>query len=85
MGDLIEVFIRLMDSPDDFTGPMNTGNPKEFRIKDLAEQLTDITGSSPKLEYMPRPSDDTIQRQHDISLAKEKFDWAPKIQLTKRL
>ena len=70
---------------DDFTGPMNTGNPGEFTIKELAEKVIDLTGSSSKLDYQPLPSDDPIQRQPDISLAKEKFGWEPKIQLEEGL
>jgi UDP-glucuronate decarboxylase len=83
--DLIEVFVRFMDSPDDFTGPMNTGNPGEFTIKELAEKVIELTGSSSKLEYKPLPSDDPIQRKPDISLAKEKLGWEPGIQLTEGL
>ncbi|MBN4065371.1 SDR family oxidoreductase, partial [Desulfocapsa sp. AH-315-G09] len=80
--DLIEVFVRFMGSPDDFTGPMNTGNPGEFTIKELAEKVIELTGSSSKLDYKPLPSDDPIQRQPDISLAKDKLGWEPGIQLT---
>ncbi len=83
--DLIEVFVRFMESPDNFTGPMNTGNPGEFTIKELAEKIIELTGSSSKLEYKPLPSDDPIQRQPDISLAKEKLGWEPGIQLTEGL
>ncbi|MEA3469498.1 MAG: UDP-glucuronic acid decarboxylase family protein [Thermodesulfobacteriota bacterium] len=83
--DLIEVFIRLMASPDDFTGPVNTGNPGEFTIKELAEKVIDLTGSSSTLVYEPLPNDDPIQRKPDISLAKEKLGWDPGIQLTEGL
>lgn len=83
--DLIEVFVRLMGSPDDFTGPVNTGNPGEFTIKELAEKVIELTGSSSKIEYKALPNDDPIQRQPDISLAKEKFGWEPGIQLTEGL
>jgi len=83
--DLIEVFVRFMGSPDDFTGPMNTGNPGEFTIKELAEKVIELTGSSSKLDYKPLPSDDPIQRQPDISLAKDKLGWEPGIQLTEGL
>lgn len=79
--DLIEVFIRLMASGDDFTGPVNTGNPTEFTVKELAEKVIDLTGSRSKLEYRPLPSDDPIQRQPDITLAREKFGWEPKTPL----
>jgi UDP-glucuronate decarboxylase len=83
--DLVEVFIRFMASDDDFTGPMNTGNPGEFTIKELAEKVIDLTGSSSKLDYKPLPSDDPIQRQPDISLAKGKLGWEPTIQLEEGL
>ncbi len=83
--DLIEVFVRLMASPDDFTGPVNTGNPIEFTIKELAEKIIDLIGSSSTLVYKPLPSDDPIQRRPDISLAKEKLGWEPGIQLTEGL
>ncbi|MBU0944950.1 MAG: SDR family oxidoreductase [Proteobacteria bacterium] len=83
--DLIEVFVRLMASPDDFTGPVNTGNPGEFTIKELAEKIIDLTGSSSKLDYQRLPSDDPIQRQPDISLAREKLGWEPTIQLEEGL
>ena len=83
--DLIEVFIRLMDSPDDFTGPVNTGNPREFTIKALAEKIIDLTGSSSKLDYKPLPSDDPIQRQPNIKMARERLGWEPTIQLEEGL
>lgn len=83
--DLIEVFIRLMNSPDDFTGPVNTGNPGEFTIKELAEKIIELTDSSSRLEYKPLPSDDPIQRQPDITLAREKLGWEPHIQLEEGL
>lgn len=79
--DLIEVFIRLMATEDDFTGPVNTGNPNEFTILELAHTIIDLTGSKSKLTNKPLPFDDPIQRQPDISLAREKLDWEPKIQL----
>lgn len=85
VSDLVEIFIRFMASDDDFTGPMNTGNPGEFTIKELAEKVIDLTGSSSKLDYKPLPSDDPIQRQPDISIAKEKFGWEPTIQLEEGL
>lgn len=83
--DLVEIFIRFMASDDDFTGPMNTGNPGEFTIKELAEKVIELTGSSSKLDYQPLPSDDPIQRQPDISLAREKFGWEPAVQLEEGL
>ncbi len=83
--DLIDVFVRLMDSSDDFTGPVNTGNPGEFTIKELAEKIIELIGSSSKLDYKPLPSDDPIQRQPDITLAREKLGWEPNIQLEEGL
>jgi UDP-glucuronate decarboxylase len=79
--DLIEAFILLMDSNDDFTGPVNLGNPNEFTIKELAEKIINLTNSKSELEFKPLPSDDPLQRQPDISLAKEKIGWQPQINL----
>jgi len=83
--DLIEVFVRLMDSPDDITGPMNTGNPHEFSMLELAEKVISLTASSSKLEFLPLPQDDPLQRQPEISLAREKLGWEPQIQLQEGL
>jgi UDP-glucuronate decarboxylase len=83
--DLIEAFVRLMDSPDDFTGPVNTGNPVEFTIKELAENVIELTGSSSEIIYEPLPSDDPCQRQPDISLARKELGWDPQIQLEEGL
>lgn len=83
--DLIDVFIRLMDSPDEVTGPINTGNPVEFTIKELAENVIELTGSKSELIYESLPSDDPSQRQPDITLAKVKLGWEPKIQLREGL
>lgn len=83
--DLIEVFVRFMDSEDSFTGPMNTGNPGEFTIRELAEQVIELTGSSSRLIEEPLPSDDPRQRQPDITLAKKKLGWEPKIRLKEGL
>ncbi len=79
--DLVEAFVRLMASSDDFTGPVNTGNPNEFTIRQLAEKVVKMTGSTSKIEYKPLPSDDPMQRKPDISLAKNELDWEPQIQL----
>ena len=79
--DLLDGMIRLMNTPDSFTGPVNVGNPNEFTIKQLAELVIEMTGSSSKLIYKPLPEDDPLQRQPDISLAKEKLDWEPTINL----
>ncbi len=83
--DLIEAFIRLMATDDDFTGPVNTGNPGEFTIKELAQLIIELTGSDSELVYKPLPSDDPTQRQPDISLAKEKLGWEPVIKLREGL
>jgi UDP-glucuronate decarboxylase len=83
--DLIEAFILMMESSDEITGPINIGNPFEFSIKELAEKIIDLIGSSSKLEYKPLPSDDPTQRQPDITLAKEILGWEPKIQLEEGL
>ena len=74
-----------MDTADDFTGPVNLGNPNEFTIKELAEKVIDLTGSKSKLINKPLPTDDPIQRKPDITLAKEKLGWEPKIELEEGL
>ena len=81
--DLLEGFIRMMEiTDDDFTGPVNIGNPNEFTILELAEKVLELTRSSSKIIFKPLPSDDPIQRQPDITLAKKMLnDWEPKIQL----
>jgi UDP-glucuronate decarboxylase len=79
--DLIEAFVRLMNTPDDFAGPVNTGNPNEFTIKELAEKIIDLTGSRSELVYKPLPSDDPTQRRPDITVAREKLGWEPTTQL----
>ena len=79
--DLIEAFVRLMKTGDDFTGPVNLGNPNEFSIKELAEKVIDLTGSTSQLIFKPLPEDDPLQRRPDISLAREKLEWEPKIEL----
>lgn len=79
--DLINAFIGMMNSRDDFYGPVNIGNPVEFTIIELAEKILSITNSSSKLVYNTLPQDDPEQRKPDISLAKKEFDWEPKISL----
>jgi len=83
--DLIEGLIRMMDSPDDFTGPVNLGNPNEFSVLELAKKIIETTGSKSKIVFRPLPQDDPCQRQPDISLAKEKLDWQPAVNLDKGL
>ncbi|MCR5421801.1 MAG: SDR family oxidoreductase [Lachnospiraceae bacterium] len=79
--DLIEGMVRLMNSRDGFTGPVNIGNPGEFTIKELAEIIIELTGSSSKLVYKDLPVDDPTQRRPDITLAKKELNWEPSIQL----
>lgn len=83
--DEIEGMIRLMNSRADFTGPVNIGNPGEFTIKQLAELVIKLTGSSSKLVYRPLPSDDPLQRKPVIELAKKELDWEPTIPLEEGL
>lgn len=90
--DLVGGFIRFMELSDTgdnglcFPGPINLGNPGEFTIKQLAEKVVELTGSSSKLIYQPLPSDDPLQRQPDISMAKKYLDgWEPKVQLNEGL
>ncbi len=79
--ELIDGFVRLMSTSDEFTGPVNLGNPVEFTIKELAEKVIEMTGSKSKISYKPLPHDDPKQRQPDITLAKKELDWEPKIKL----
>ena len=79
--DLIEAVIRTMDTPDNFTGPINIGNPREFTMIDLAEEVLRLTGSSSKISFKLLPSDDPKQRQPDIGLAGSVLDWSPKVEL----
>jgi UDP-glucuronate decarboxylase len=83
--DLIEGLMRLMATDDDFTGPVNIGNPYEFTIHELAKRVIAQTGSQSKIVYEPLPSDDPLQRKPDISLAKAKLAWEPRIQLEQGL
>ncbi len=77
--DLIEGMLRLMDSPTDFTGPVNIGNPAEFTMLELAENVLRLVGSKSKLTFHPLPADDPKQRQPDIALAKSALGWEPKV------
>jgi UDP-glucuronate decarboxylase len=79
--DLVRGLIGLMDSPDHITGPINIGNPGEFTIRQLAEQVIDLTGSKSKLVFLPLPQDDPKQRQPNIDKAREILGWEPKVQL----
>ncbi len=83
--DIVEALIRLMATPDDFTGPINLGNPREFTILQLAKLVIALTGSSSTLVFRPLPSDDPLQRQPDISLARQVLSWNPTVELEKGL
>jgi len=83
--DLIDSFLLHMEGPDDFPGPVNTGNPGEFTIKELADQVIELTGSKSEIIYEPMPADDPMQRQPDITLAREKLGWEPKVALREGL
>lgn len=83
--DLIEGMIRMMNSRDGFTGPVNIGNPYEFTMLELAQKVIELTGSKSKVIYMDIPKDDPTRRQPDITLAKKELDWEPYIQLEEGL
>ena len=83
--DLIDGFIRLMDSPDDMTGPVNLGNPSEFTIIELARQVIRLTGSKSKIIHEKLPQDDPMQRCPDITLARSRLKWEPKVPLEQGL
>ncbi len=83
--DLIEAFVRLMNTDDSFIGPVNTGNPREFKILELAKKVILLTGSKSKIVFKPLPADDPLQRKPDISLAKKHLAWEPRISLEEGL
>ncbi len=84
--DLIEGMVRMMNTPEDFIGPVNIGNPHEFSIMELAQKVIELTNSKSKIIYVPLPNDDPTQRKPDITLAKEKLNnWQPTIQLEEGL
>lgn len=83
--DLIDGFVRLMDSPESFTGPVNLGNPTEFSILELTEKIIRLTGSKSKHVFLPLPQDDPTQRKPDITLAKAQLGWEPKVPLEEGL
>ena len=85
VSDLIDGMYRLMNSSDDFTGPVNIGNPGEFTMLELAEKILALTNSKSRLVFKPLPQDDPTQRKPDISLAKEKLGWQPHVDLTSGL
>jgi UDP-glucuronate decarboxylase len=83
--DLVEGFVRLMNAAPEITGPINLGNPGEFTIRELAEQVIEMTGSRSQLTFLPLPADDPKQRQPDITRAREDLGWQPKIALKEGL
>ncbi len=83
--DLVDGFIRMMQTSDEITGPVNLGNPGEFTILELAKKIIHLTGSKSKIIYQPLPSDDPMQRQPDIAKAKNLLGWEPKIPLEEGL
>ena len=85
VNDLVEGIIKMMNSREDFVGPVNLGNPTEFTILDLAKKITELTNSKSKIIYKPLPEDDPKQRQPNIELAKKELKWEPKIQLDEGL
>ena len=83
--DLIEGFVRLMNTEPGFTGPVNLGNPSEFTMLELAEKVLNLVGGKSKLTFMPLPADDPKQRQPNVSLANEKLGWKPHVSLDEGL
>ena len=79
--DLIEGLLRLMDTPADFPGPVNLGNPVECTVRDLAELIIDLTGSSSRLQFSALPVDDPVRRRPDISLARRQLAWEPSVSM----
>ena len=79
--DLIDGLLKLMNTPSDFSGPVNLGNPGEFTVGELAEKIIDLVGSKSKLSYYPLPDDDPVQRRPDIMLAGTALDWQPTVSL----
>src|SRR5690554_6775515 len=75
--DLIDGLVRLMDTPDDFTGPVNLGNPQEMTMVQIAERIIELSGSSSRIEYRPLPADDPVRRCPDITLARAALGWQP--------
>ena len=83
--DLIEGMIRMMNSRDGFTGPVNIGNPGEFTMLELAQKIIDLTGSSSRIVFEPLPQDDPMQRRPVIDLAKKELSWEPTVNLEEGL
>lgn len=85
VSDLIDAFTRFMDTPPEITGPINLGNPGEFTVLELARKVVDITGSNSRIIHEPLPADDPVRRRPDITLAKKKLGWEPKVGLEEGL
>ena len=83
--DMTEGLVKMMNSPDDFTGPVNIGNPNEYSILELAQKILEKTGSRSKIVYKPLPQDDPLKRRPDITLAKKRLGWEPATDLTEGL
>jgi UDP-glucuronate decarboxylase len=83
--DMVDGIIRMMDSPDEFTGPINMGNNDEYTIQNLAEEIKVLTGSKSKIVNQPLPVDDPVRRKPDLRLAKEKLDWNPTLEISEGL
>ncbi len=84
--DLLEGMIRMMNTPDDITGPINLGNPSEYTILEMADKIIELTGSKSKIKFNPLPQDDPVQRKPDITLAKKILDgWEPELSLEEGL
>ena len=83
--DLVDALVRVMNSPEGFTGPVNIGNPGEYTILELAEKIIDLTGAKSNIVFKPLPQDDPLQRQPDITLAERQLDWRPSTDLDKGL
>ena len=83
--DLVDALIRMMDTPDELTGPINLGNPGEFTMLELAERIIALTGSKSRISYLPLPADDPKQRCPDIGLAVKELEWEPRISLVEGL
>lgn len=79
--DLVDGMVRMMNSEEGFTGPVNLGNPNEITMKKLAELIVQMTNSKSGIIHMPLPQDDPIQRKPDIALAKDELDWSPVVSL----
>ena len=84
-GDLTDALMRLMSTDSALTGPMNLGNPHESTVRELAAAIISLTGSKSEIVHLPLPNDDPTQRCPDISFAKQKLDWEPKVPLTEGL